>query len=166
MQKELREAAKRAGFNLRLLIGNEAVVRKDAALLGEVNLEGSLPDEMDDMPINDSRTSLVGDLISFLSSEKVQLRQNPERFSHAKCYIFEDLGPLETIAVVGSSNFTHPGLQKNIELNAALYQSSTANLVLQWFERRWTKGQTSSSRSSRPWKSPNSASLLIPSRCT
>ena len=44
------------------------------------------------------------------------------------------------LPVVGSSNFTHPGLQKNIELNAALYQSSTANLVLQWFERRWTKG--------------------------
>ncbi|OYV08787.1 MAG: helicase domain-containing protein, partial [Methanosaeta sp. ASP1-1] len=140
LQKELKEAAGRDGFGLRLLIGNEAVVRKDAALTGEAEAEGSLPQELDDLPINDSRASLVGDLISFLSSEKVQLRQNPERFSHAKCYIFEDLGPLETIAVVGSSNFTHPGLQKNIELNAALYQSSTANLVLQWFERRWTKG--------------------------
>lgn len=141
LQKELKEAAGRDGFGLRLLIGNEAVVRKDAALSGEAEAEGSLPEELDGLPINDSRASLVGDLISFLSSEKVQLRQNPERFSHAKCYIFDDLGPLETIAVVGSSNFTQPGLHKNIELNAALYQSATANLVLQWFERRWTNGK-------------------------
>lgn len=140
LQKELMEAAKRENFHLRLLVGNEAVVRKDATLQCEMELEGSLPQELDDLPINDSRASLIENLIGFLKQNKVELRQNPERFSHAKCYIFEDLGPLDTIAVVGSSNFTYPGLQKNIELNAALYQPSTAAIVQQWFERRWIKG--------------------------
>ena len=137
LRAPLREAAKREDFSLRLLIGNEAVVRKDAALQCEVEAEaeGSLPDELEGLTINDSYASLVGDLVQFLKREKVELRQNPERFSHAKCYIFEDL------AVVGSSNFTRPGLQKNIELNAALYQPSAQNLVEQWFERRWIKGE-------------------------
>ena len=134
LRDPLREAAKREDFRLRLLIGNEAVVRKDAALQCEAEAEGSLPEELEGLSINDSYASLVGDLVQFLRQEKVELRQNPERFSHAKCYIFEDL------AVVGSSNFTRPGLQKNIELNAALYQPSAQKLVEQWFERRWTKG--------------------------
>jgi superfamily II DNA/RNA helicase len=134
LRDPLREAAKKNDFRLRLLIGNEAVVRKDAAMQCEAEAEGSLPEELEGLSINDSYASLVGDLVQFLRQEKVELRQNPERFSHAKCYIFEDL------AVVGSSNFTRPGLQKNIELNAALYQPSAQNLVEQWFERRWTKG--------------------------
>jgi len=104
LKDDLRAAAQRDDFQLRLLIGNEAVVRKDAAPPLEAETEGSLPQELDDLPINDSRAALVGDLIDFLSQEKVQLRQNPVRFSHAKCYIFEDQ------AVVGSSNFTYPGL--------------------------------------------------------
>lgn len=134
LRDPLHEAAKREDFGLRLLIGNEAVVRKDAAMQCEAEAEGSLPEELEGLSINDSYASLVGDLVQFLRQEKVELRQNPERFSHAKCYIFEDL------AVVGSSNFTRPGLQKNIELNAALYQPSAQKLVEQWFERRWTKG--------------------------
>jgi len=134
LRDPLHEAAKIEDFSLRLLIGNEAVVRKDAAMQCEAEAEGSLPEELEGLSINDSYASLVGDLVQFLKQEKVELRQNPERFSHAKCYIFEDL------AVVGSSNFTRPGLQKNIELNAALYQPSAQKLVEQWFERRWTKG--------------------------
>ena len=134
LRSTLKEAAKRDDFHLRLLIGNEAVVRKNAELPFKVESEGSLPDELDGLSINESYASLVGDLVEFLRQENVELRQNPERFSHAKCYIFDDL------AVVGSSNFTRPGLQQNIELNAALYQPSAQGLVEQWFERRWTKG--------------------------
>lgn len=130
----LRDSSKKKDFHLRLLIGNEAVVRKDAVLQCEAEAEGSLPEELEGLSINDSYASLVGDLVEFLRQEKVELRQNPERFSHAKCYIFDDL------TVVGSSNFTRPGLKKNIELNAALYQPSAQKLVEQWFDRRWSKG--------------------------
>lgn len=50
LQEELREAAKRSGFNLRLLIGIVAVVRKDAAHPVEVEPKGSLPQEVDGNP--------------------------------------------------------------------------------------------------------------------
>ena len=61
-------------------------------------------------------------------------RKSVERFSHAKCYVFDGKK-----AVVGSSNFTHMGLEGNIELNAVLYQPAVAELVSDWFERRWEK---------------------------
>ncbi|MCX6677698.1 MAG: phospholipase D-like domain-containing protein [Methanothrix sp.] len=141
LRDPLREAAKKNDFYLRLLIGNEAVVRKDAALQCEAEAEGSLPEELEGLSINDSYASLMGDLVQFLKQEKVELRQNPERFSHAKCYIFEDL------AVVGSSNFTRPGLQKNIELNAALYQPSAQKLVEQCLKEGGPRELTSSRRS-------------------
>lgn len=75
LKDDLRAAAQRDDFQLRLLIGNEAVVRKDAPPPLEAETEGSLPQELDDLPINDSRAALVGDLIDFLSQEKVQLRR-------------------------------------------------------------------------------------------
>ena len=103
--RDLREAAKKETF-VSLLIGNEAVVRKDAALQCEAEAEGSLPEELEGLSINDSYASLVSDLVQFLKQNNVELRQNPERFSHAKCYVFDNL------AVVGSSNFTRPGLQE------------------------------------------------------
>jgi hypothetical protein len=53
------------------------------------------------------KDSIVVDLGQFLKQDKEQLRQNPERFSHAKCYIFDEL------AVVGSGNFTRPGLPES-----------------------------------------------------
>ena len=134
LRSPLQEAAKKNDFHLRLLIGNEAVVKKDATPQCEAEAEGSLPEELEGLTINDNYAALVSDLVEFLRQEKVELRQNPERFSHAKCYIFDDL------AVVGSSNFTRPGLKKNIELNAALYQPSAQNLVEQLFERSRSKG--------------------------
>ena len=83
-------------------------MRKDAALQCEAEAEGSLPEELEGLTINDSYASLVGDLMQFLRQEKVELRQNLERFSHAKCYIFEDLavvGPLVSKEPLGQSKF-------------------------------------------------------------
>jgi hypothetical protein len=47
LRDPLREAAKKNDFHFRLLIGNEAVVRKDAAMECEAEAEGSLPEELE-----------------------------------------------------------------------------------------------------------------------
>jgi hypothetical protein len=77
LRAPLREAAKREDFRLRLLIGNGAVVRKDAALQCEAEAEGSLSEELEGLTINDSYASLVGDLMQFMRQEMVELLQNP-----------------------------------------------------------------------------------------
>jgi|WetSurMetagenome_2_1015567.scaffolds.fasta_scaffold257713_1 hypothetical protein len=73
----------------------------------EVEAEGYLPEAPEGNSINDGYDSIVVDLGQFLKQDKEQLRQNPERFSHAKCCIFDCL------AVVGSGNFTRPGLSES-----------------------------------------------------
>jgi superfamily II DNA or RNA helicase len=68
----------------------------------------------------------VENLIAFLGRESVAVRLFEGGFLHAKCYLFygdqpqsgwERLRPL--VGIVGSSNFTVPGLTSNRELNLA-----------------------------------------------
>jgi len=57
---------------------------------------------------------------------------------HAKAYITH--AKLEVIgsqALVGSSNFTSPGLTKNIELNIQVQSAREVAQLQEWFETHW-----------------------------
>ena len=60
---------------------------------------------------------------------------------HAKTYItharLEVMGPR---ALVGSSNFTRPGLTKNIELNVQIQSASEVRQLQDWFDEHWNQG--------------------------
>ena len=111
-------------------------------LFGKESMSGIEPDkieykdtvlgELDSLVIDEGKKESVDGLIRFLKKDNVLVRKSGERFSHAKCYLFD-----KDIAIVGSSNFTHAGLKYNIELNAVLYQPSAVELVKNWFEKRW-----------------------------
>ena len=69
---------------------------------------------------------LVEDLIAYLQAENVEVRLYDKGFLHAKAYLFhqDKVGPENLAdrmrpfaAIVGSSNFTGPGLVTNRELN-------------------------------------------------
>lgn len=114
----------------RLLFGKESISdmdpsRDDHQHTLYADLESSVDEE---------RKNRADALIKFLKKSNVSARKSVERFSHAKCYVFDGKK-----AVVGSSNFTRMGLEGNIELNAVLYQPVVAELVSDWFERRWEK---------------------------
>ena len=77
-------------------------------------------------PFSETTLRLVEELIAFLRSEKVQVRLYDQGFLHAKAYLFhhDRIGPQNRgdrmrpyAAIVGSSNFTGPGLSSNSELN-------------------------------------------------
>ena len=68
------------------------------------------------------------DLIGFLRQDKVRVRLHDKGFLHAKCWLFYSDRPGQQmlfdrfrpiLAIVGSSNFTAPGLTSNRELNLA-----------------------------------------------
>ena len=111
-------------------------------LFGKENMSGIEPDkidyrdtvlgDLDSLVMDEERKKSVDALIKFLKKDNVLVRKSAERFSHAKCYVFD-----KDVAVVGSSNFTHAGLRSNIELNAVLYQPSAVKLVKEWFGKRW-----------------------------
>src|SRR6266566_6975583 len=108
--------------NFRLLLGDEPEVGSDLGLreVGAKPIKGLISDLAKEA-FNEKTLRLVEDLIAFLHQENVQVRLYTQGFLHAKCYIFYSGGGFERFipvaAIVGSSNFTRPGLQTNKELN-------------------------------------------------
>lgn len=108
---------------LRLLLGKEL---EDGPAVGLRASVPSLGGEIAAMPFSEQTLRLVEHLIAFLRQDKVRVRVWADGFLHAKAYIFHQdrVGPANYddrlrpfAAVVGSSNFTGPGLTSNKELN-------------------------------------------------
>ena len=116
----------RAGLNVlsnfRLLLGDEPEAGSDLGLreIGAKPVKGLIRDLAREN-FNEATLRLVEDLVAFLRQDHVQVRLYTQGFLHAKCYIFSSGGGFERFlplaAIVGSSNFTRPGLQTNKELN-------------------------------------------------
>src|SRR5213082_67008 len=108
--------------NFRLLLGDEPEAGSDLGLreIGAKPVKGLIRDLAGEN-FNEATLRLVEDLIAFLRQDHVQVRLYTQGFLHAKCYIFSSGGGFERFlplaAIVGSSNFTRPGLQTNKELN-------------------------------------------------
>ena len=89
-------------------------------------LKKRLQGDLEAEPFNEATLRLVEELISFVRADKVQVRLYDKGFLHAKAYLFhqDKVGPHNMgdrlrpfAAIVGSSNFTGPGLVTNKELN-------------------------------------------------
>lgn len=123
----LREQLHAAG-TLRLLIGAEPVAGSDLGLHPERHNAclRSLELDLAAEAFSEETLRLVEELIAFLRAEKVRVRLFDQGFLHAKAYLFhrDKIGPQNRddrlrpyAAIVGSSNFTGPGLTSNRELN-------------------------------------------------
>jgi superfamily II DNA/RNA helicase len=135
IRDQLWSASKQQGFNMRLLFGREVSVDETPETVNCVGQDTTMNEELSKLAITEQTAKLIDNLIEFLKKDSVQIRKNPRRFNHAKCYIFDEC------TAVGSSNFTGAGLENNIELNAILYQPSAQEKVQEWFERRWKEGE-------------------------
>lgn len=120
----------------RLLLGAEPAGGQDIGLRPNPSaVLATLRGELETEPFSEATLRLVEDLIAFLRGRKVDVRLFAEGFLHAKAYILhrdqvgehnlsDRLRPYA--AIVGSSNFTGPGLMTNRELNLIhrVYESS------------------------------------------
>ena len=106
---------------LRLLLGKEPEAGSDVGLRAR-----QVAGELAVLAFDERTLRLVEELIAFLAEDKVRVRAFDDGFLHAKAYLFhrDRVGPgnwddrLRPFAgVVGSSNFTRPGLTTNRELN-------------------------------------------------
>lgn len=111
----------------RLLLGAEPHAGADIGLRPNAEaLKKRLQGDLEAEPFNEATLKLVEDLIAFLHADKVEVRLYDKGFLHAKVYLFhqDHVGPHNRAdrmcpfaAIVGSSNFTGPGLASNKELN-------------------------------------------------
>ena len=108
--------------SFRLLLGDEPQEGKDVGLRPRATRR--LAHELNVSPFNEATLRAVEDLIVFLRLRLVEVRTYEQGFLHAKSYIFYGDLPVggadrfqPIAAIVGSSNFTGPGLTTNKELN-------------------------------------------------
>ena len=111
----------------RLLLGTDPQSGADLGLKVDPHaLKARIKGDLEAEPFTEETLKLVEDLIAYLQAEKVKIRLYDKGFLHAKAYLFhqDKIGPQNLAdrmrpfaAIVGSSNFTGPGLAANRELN-------------------------------------------------
>jgi len=129
---------------IRILMGDETSRRTRAALLEgvktkvEIHLDGSIEDNKEENPFLHG----VPAIVEGLKSGKIECRvYNRDKF-HAKAYITHArMDVVGAQALVGSSNFTCPGLTKNVELNIQVQSGREVAQLQEWFNNHWEEAK-------------------------
>ena len=124
---------------IRILMGEEVTARTGRVLRefterAEKILDQGLESDKEENPFLKG----VNAIAAALDSRQIKCRVYDDAKFHAKSYITH--GRLEAVgsqALVGSSNFTQPGLTENIELNIRLESSSEVAQLQRWYEKHW-----------------------------
>lgn len=125
---------------IRILMGAEVTRRTRKALLEAVRerataeLDSSIEAQKKPNPFLHG----VPAVLDALKSGQIECRVYDKAKFHAKAYITH--AKLEVVgsqALVGSSNFTGPGLTQNIELNVQIQSAREVAQLQDWFEHHW-----------------------------
>jgi hypothetical protein len=118
---------------IRLLIGGETSRTTADAIAAALDTSITLERQTEDPFLTG-----VDAVVDAVRSGKIEIRvYKPKKF-HAKAYITH--GKLKVVgsaALVGSSNFTRPGLTQNVELNVR-FQGPEVTELQEWFEKHWS----------------------------
>jgi superfamily II DNA or RNA helicase len=129
---------------IRILMGDEVTPRTRQALLDGLraritqSLDLSAEEEKEK---NDFLTGAPA-IVEALGKGQIECRVYGKRKFHAKAYITHPrVAVIGSVALVGSSNFTLPGLTQNIELNIQVKAAGDVAQLQQWFELHWEQGE-------------------------
>ncbi|MRD47439.1 helicase [Caenimonas koreensis DSM 17982] len=125
---------------IRILMGADRTHRTRKAMLDAVRqrallaLDGSVEADKEGNPFLDG----VPAILDAMRLRQIECRVYDKDKFHAKAYITH--AKLEVVgsqALVGSSNFTKPGLTTNIELNVQIQSGREVAQLQEWFELHW-----------------------------
>lgn len=116
----------------RLLLGKMPEMRTNSTLGGV--LKEDVMKEIKGMGLSKENDDIGSAFVDFLKRDNVEVRLF-EDFLHAKTYIFEDR------VIIGSSNFTVPGLTRFGELNKWGMKSEADYIKNGWFESFWNQSR-------------------------
>ena len=127
---------------IRILMGSETTRRTRQALLEllktavAAQLDSSIEKEKEK---NDFLNGVPA-ILDALRKGQIECRVYTNKKFHAKAYITHaKLAVVGSAALVGSSNFTQPGLEDNVELNIQVRRE--VDLLQQWFNRHWEEAE-------------------------
>ena len=123
---------------IRVLLGGPSSRRtQEAVRLAASELDASLAAERRSDPFLTGLSAIV----EALRSGQIEARVYRHSKFHAKAYITHStLDVVGSAALVGSSNFTRPGLTGNVELNVRFTGAEVRDLQ-QWYEHYWDEAE-------------------------
>jgi SNF2 family DNA or RNA helicase len=126
---------------VRILMGDEVTKRTQRALVdGLSRVKGLLDDSIEREKQKNDFLKGVPAIVEAITSGKIQCRVYTKKKFHAKAYITHSkLAVVGSSALVGSSNFTYPGLTGNVELNVQLRRE--VEELQQWYEAHWNEAE-------------------------
>lgn len=129
---------------IRILMGDEVTQRTRQALLEAIraraadNLDQSIEGDKDKNPFLHG----VPAIVDALRSGQIECKVYDKDKFHAKTYITHaKLDVVGAQALVGSSNFTRPGLTQNVELNIQVQSGREVAQLQEWFEYHWEQAK-------------------------
>jgi len=131
---------------IRILMGADTTQKTRKVLLQSIQskvhkkLDNSIEEDKERNPFLHG----VSEILDAFSSGRIECRIYYKGKFHAKTYITHpkpDLEMMGSRALVGSSNFTKPGLTDNIELNVHISSVPEVRQLQVWFETYWDEGK-------------------------
>lgn len=128
--------------NIRLLMGDEVSKRTKAAFeKGLEDIRGRLDGSIEKEKERNDFLSGVPAIVEAIRSGRIQCRVYRKGKFHAKAYITHArMEVVGSAALVGSSNFTLPGLTENIELNVQI-TGRPVSVLQEWYEQHWNEAE-------------------------
>jgi hypothetical protein len=123
---------------IRILMGDEVSKRTKAAFAeGVANIRRRLDASLEAEKATNDFLIGVAAIVEAIKSGKILSRVYRKEKFHAKAYITHaQLEVVGSTALVGSSNFTFPGLSENIELNVQI-TGRPVSALQEWYEEHW-----------------------------
>ena len=128
--------------HFRILMGDEVSFRTRRAFSeGLTAIEGKLESSLETEKLqNDFLTGVLA-IVEAIRSRQIECRVYRKDKFHAKAYITHSRATVVgSFGLVGSSNFTYPGLCDNVELNVQV-RGSEVGLLQEWYDRHWEEAE-------------------------
>jgi len=127
---------------IRLLMGDEVTLRtKTAFEEGLKRATDCLDESIETEKEKNDFLAGVPSIVEAIRTGKINCRVYRKAKFHAKTYITHARqAVVGSFALVGSSNFTYPGLTQNVELNVQITGSQVGTLQ-QWYEDYWNEAE-------------------------
>ena len=127
---------------IRILMGDEVSLRtKNAFVEGFERVRHHLDFSLETEKQKNEFLAGVPGIVEAIRSGKIACKVYRKDKFHAKAYITHArLEVVGSSALVGSSNFTNPGLTENIELNVQITGQPVA-VLQEWYEEHWAEAE-------------------------
>ena len=125
---------------IRILMGDEVSLRTKRAFdAGLASVAGKLDESLEREKDRNAFLEGVDAIVEAIRTGKIACRVYRGEKFHAKAYITHArMEVVGSSALVGSSNFTFPGLTENIELNVQI-TGRPVTVLQEWYEEHWNR---------------------------